>query len=222
MSKKVISFCLWGADPKYCVGAIRNAQLAKKVYPGWEVWVYCGTSVPKEIIDELVENNAKIILKDENEGEWTGTFWRFEAISESEVDIVISRDTDSRLTPREKDAVEEWLSTDKLFHVMRDHPAHSTEILAGMWGAKKPILSDMIYLIKSYTKGNFKQDDQKFLKQVVWPRVAYTTCTHDEFFAKIPFPNIRNNVEFVGQVFDEFDKSCEEFENSLLECLRKK
>ena len=31
--KKVISFCLWGNDPKYNVGAIRNAEIAKEIYP---------------------------------------------------------------------------------------------------------------------------------------------------------------------------------------------
>lgn len=218
--KRVISFCLWGNNPKYCVGAIRNAQLAKKIYPGWEVWVYCGTSVPESTISDLRENDAKIILRSE-EGDWTGMFWRFEPIANPDVDAMISRDADSRLSLREKKAVDNWLSSDKLFHVMRDHPAHGIEILGGMWGARKPVLGDMIHLINSYNKGNFWQVDQNFLKQVVWPRVAYTTCTHDEFFAKIPFPSPREGGEFVGQVFDEFETPCSEFEYSLLEFLRK-
>jgi hypothetical protein len=102
---------------------------------------------------------------------------------------------------------------------MRDHPAHATEILGGMWGAKKPILGDMIHLMNSYNKGNFWQVDQNFLKQVVWPRVAYTTCTHDEFFAKIPFPTSRIDGEFIGQVYDEFDKENIEFKNDILRAI---
>ena len=35
LKKKVISFSLYGNDPKYCVGAIKNAKLAKYIYPDW-------------------------------------------------------------------------------------------------------------------------------------------------------------------------------------------
>ena len=35
MNLKIISFCLWGDLPKYNVGAIRNAELAQKIYPDW-------------------------------------------------------------------------------------------------------------------------------------------------------------------------------------------
>ena len=123
------------------------------------------------------------------------------------VEVMISRDTDSRLSKREAVAVNEWLNSGKLFHVMRDHPAHATEILGGMWGAKKPILGDMLHLIDSYSKGNFWQVDQNFLREVVWPRVAYSTYTHDEFFAKSPFPTKRQGDEFVGQVYDEIGRA---------------
>ncbi len=40
------------------------------------------------------------------------------------VDILMSRDTDSPVFPRESDAVAEWLASNQTFHLMRDHPAH--------------------------------------------------------------------------------------------------
>ena len=55
-------------------------------------------------------------------GDWSGMFWRFAAIDDHDVEVMLSRDTDSRLTLREKAAVDDWLSSGKLFHVMRDHP----------------------------------------------------------------------------------------------------
>lgn len=208
--KKVISFSLWGNDPKYCIGAIKNSELALKIYPGWDMWVYVGKSVPNDIKLKLIENNCNVIEKTE-QGNWSSMFWRFEPIANPEVSIMISRDADSRLSYREKNAVDEWLASDKLFHVMRDHPAHATEILGGMWGAKKPILGDMCYLIDSYTKGDFWQVDQNFLREIIWPRVSYSTFTHDGFFAKKPFPTKRINFEFVGDVFDENDKRHPEY-----------
>jgi len=33
--KKIISFSLWGDNPVYTQGAIRNAELAKEIYPDW-------------------------------------------------------------------------------------------------------------------------------------------------------------------------------------------
>lgn len=36
----------------------------------------------------------------------------------------MSRDSDSRIIPREEDAVREWLASDRMFHIMRDHPWH--------------------------------------------------------------------------------------------------
>ena len=47
------------------------------------------------------------------------------------VDAFMSRDTDSLILPREQYAVEDWLISDKTFHVMRDHPGHCIVMLGG-------------------------------------------------------------------------------------------
>ena len=65
-----------------------------------------------------------------------GMLWRFLPVLDPSVDVMVSRDLDSRLTTREQAAVEEWLNTGLAFHVMRDNPQHGTEILGGMWGAR--------------------------------------------------------------------------------------
>lgn len=218
--KKIISFCLWGNDSKYTVGAIRNAKLTREIYPGWISRFYCAKdSVPENIIKALLDLDAEVVLKN-TLGDWTGMFWRFEAISDPEVEVMISRDTDSRLSLREKLAVDEWLKSGKLFHIMRDHPAHGTQILGGMWGAKKPILQDMNYLINAYDKKNFWQIDQNFLRDVIYPRVAYTSCVHDEFFEKKSFPKKRNGLEFVGQVYDHNDVPTKLFEEDLRKSIK--
>ena len=65
-----------------------------------------------------------------------GMLWRFLPVLDPTVDLMVSRDLDSRLTTREQTAVEDWLNTGLAFHVMRDNPQHGTEILGGMWGAR--------------------------------------------------------------------------------------
>ena len=153
------------------------------------------------------------------QGDWTGMFWRFYPASDADVDIMISRDTDSRLNLREKAAVDDWLASDKDFHIMRDHPHHATEILGGMWGIRGNRLSNMKQMIHNYTKGDFWQVDQNFLKEQIYPIIKSYACVHDEFFAKSPFPTERNGLGFIGQVFDENEETVEEHLKVLQEFL---
>ncbi len=203
--KKVIAFSLWGSDEKYTLGAIKNADLAKTIYPDWICRYYIGRSTPFSIVEELAKrNNTEIFLMSE-EGDWTSMFWRFFPASDSTVDAMISRDTDSRLTQREKEAVDVWLQSKAGFHIMRDHPYHATEIMGGMWGAKKGCISQMQHMCVEYTKGDFWQVDQNFLKEKIYPLVAPTSYVHDPFFAKVSFPSERKPKEFVGQAFNGDD-----------------
>lgn len=202
--KKIISFCLWGNDPKYTVGAMRNAELVPDIYPGWTARFYIGSSTSPGVAKQLRKNDAEVVLMDEP-GDWRGMFWRFYPACEPDVDVMISRDTDSRLSLREKAAVDAWLETDKAFHIMRDHPAHKTEILGGMWGVRGGVLTDMKAQIDEYAKGNFWQVDQNFLREKIWPLVKDNCVIHDEFFDHKPFPTPRFNNEFVGDVFDAND-----------------
>ena len=143
----------------------------------------------------------------EESGDWTGMFWRFYPASEDDIDVFIVRDTDSRLSYREKAAVDEWLLSDKGLHIMRDHPYHTSLIMGGMWGMKKGTFPKMKELIEIYKGGNFWQVDQNFLNQFVYPLCKDNIIVHDEFMnfenSKKPFPTKRIDSEFVGDVFDE-------------------
>jgi len=200
--KKVISFSLWGDNPKYTIGALYNAELTPEIYPGWISRFYVGTSTPSNVGRKLEKLGSEVIYMNES-GDWRGMFWRFYTAAEDDVEIMLSRDADSRLNLREKAAVYEWLASDKDFHIMRDHPAHSAPIMGGMWGARGSILRDIKKMIDQYQKGDFWQVDQNFLRDQVYPIIRNRACVHDEFFEKKPFPTVRQNYEFVGDVFDE-------------------
>ena len=206
---RVVSYSLWGNNPKYNIGALRNAELVSKLYPGWQARFYVGTNTPVETINGLHERGAHVIDM-KKPGDWTGMFWRFEAVSDPDVDVMISRDCDSRITAREVAAVKQWIESESMFHIMRDHPHHATEILGGMWGVRAPLLSNMSDLIQEYVKGDFWQVDQNFLREVIYPKVVQFSIVHDEFFQKIAFPTKRINDEFVGLAFDENDVAIEE------------
>ena len=203
--KKVISYSLWGHNPIYTHGALRNLEMAKEVYPDWICRFYLDKNVPEDIVTKLKEGGAEV-YKYMKDGDWYAMFWRFLPASDPKVDVMISRDCDSRLTIREKEAVEEWLKSDNLFHIMRDHPYHKTEILGGMWGVKKPLLNDMKNLMGNYKMGNFWQTDQNFLRERVYPLVKNYAMVHDEYFEKTGFPSPRIDGEFVGEAFNHRDE----------------
>ena len=58
--KKVISFSLWGDNPIYTIGAIKNAELAKEIYPDWTCRYYIGKSTPLEIVNKLIDFDGRL------------------------------------------------------------------------------------------------------------------------------------------------------------------
>lgn len=207
---RVISFSLWGNNPKYTVGAIKNAELAKEIYPGWICRFYCANDVPNPIIFQLEGmDNVEVIMVDEV-GSWKFTTQRFLAIDDPEVKIIIFRDTDSRLNSREQEAVTKWLQSNKSLHIMKDHPYHGGfPILAGMWGLKTTeFKGSMASLLEKYNNVEQYHYDQIFLKNWLWPLYAQDFIAHDEFFLKKPFPTKRDGLNYVGKPFDADDSIC--------------
>jgi len=199
---KLISFSLWGDNPRYTDGAVQNVSLAKMVYPDWMCRFYIGKSTPQHTLDQLSEfNNVELVHMDE-EGDWTGMFWRFHALSDKDVDVVIIRDCDSRLWFREKATVDAWLGSDKDFHIIRDHEYHHTPILGGMFGARNEVLSNMQELCEDYQKGDFWQVDQNFLRDVVYPLIKDKSMVHDFFFENnFVLGLVRDLKNFIGQAY---------------------
>lgn len=197
MMKKVISFSLWGDNPNYNVGAIKNSNMALNVYPDFECWFYVHKeSVPEKTISKLTNiPNTRIIYKTGDISKIKPMTWRFESIDHPDVEINLSRDTDTRFLTREILAVNEWLEGDKDFHIMRDHPHHSFNILGGMFGTRKiKNIPSWTQLINTYIHQTSERDyDQVFLKNIIYPLIVNNSLVHSSFriyaneYAK-PFP----------------------------------
>lgn len=205
---KYLSFSLWGDAPIYNIGAIRNAELWKEIYPEWQMVVFYDKTVPLETIQKL--KSLGVLCEDMTDKNIYGMFWRFFAVDLPNSEYSIFRDTDSRIGVREKLAVDEWLNSGKSLHVMRDHPYHMIPcgndrlgILGGMWGIKSKKIP-LTKLIMSYPNKNriFYGEDQSFLK-MIYSLFEKDRCTHDDFFEKIPFPIKRINGRFIGERITE-------------------
>lgn len=211
--KNVISFSLWGYNPRYTHGAIHNIDLAKKLYPDWICRFYIDPNdSPPDIVQKIIESGSEIVYRDNNR-DTLGMMWRFEVMFDKTVDKFLIRDADSRIYYREVVAVNEWIASGKGFHVMRDHPHHSGAILGGMWGGKTSCCMEYENIYNSYINNPdipvVRGSDQEFLWKYIWPNIKQNTLCHDscktyggcdgaELMFTVP---LENNL-FVGGVID--------------------
>lgn len=211
-----ISMSLFGTDPIYTTGALRNAELAKTVYPGWRCIFYVS---PKcAIVKKLSELGAVVVDGDKQIK--NQMFWRFQVADLPDCDRFIIRDTDSRLSAREANAVAEWVASPYKFHSMRDHPAHTLPLGGGLWGAAKGAFPNMREaIIKSgladrpYARETDYGRDQTFLSEVVWPVAKRSCMEHDSCNRRIypsarPFPNgcKFGDDRFCGEIVGESEQ----------------
>lgn len=216
MKKKVISFSLYGNNPIYTIGCIKNAKLLNEVFKDWEMWVYHNNTVDQSILFELNALNVKLINIKENL-DFFGSLWRFMPIYDDTVEYFISRDCDSRISERDECAVNEWINSGKSFHILREHPVgHSWVMNAGMWGAKGGSIPQFEYLMDQYLKNNYrpwdKSLDQCFLRDVIHNLVKEDLFLHDEYFnyegigTSIKRDRSLDNFAFIGESVDENDE----------------
>jgi len=215
MGKKIISFSLWGRSKIYNYGALENALLAPQIYPGWICRFYYNSSADPQIIQALSKlPQVELVNQDtprRNLKHYLNTLWRFQPMFDPTVEIMISRDTDSRLNWREKAAVDQWLASSLDFHIMRDHPRHGARIMAGMFGCRHQICHPF--------KKNFEANqeiDQVFLKKIIYPKVvqhAHINASFKKFEKKVRgFPTRRHPAQYVGKIIHDLSRACHHLE----------
>jgi hypothetical protein len=221
--KRALVFGLFGSKKLYTEGLMRNLGTAKDMYPNWDVVVYMDSAtVPQEIIDRARAAGAVVKLSPE----YHHASARFYAADLAEYDRFVVRDVDSRLMLREVAAVADWIQQDwAIVHGMRDAPAQSDPLQAGMWGARSKLLrqkllakkgkSSMEELYKDFI-GDQKEvygDDQRFLKDIILPSVgeeaflSHESLECNAFKHSRGFPIIRSpSSASIGYGFRELDK----------------
>lgn len=182
--RDVISFSLWGANPRYLRGALRNALLIPELYPGWQARFYLDDSVPEEFRALLAQLGADCRLMPAAQSLRQRLCWRFLVVNDPAVGRFLVRDCDSVVNQREVAAVQQWLASEHWFHGMRDWWTHTDPLLAGMWGGLAGVLPELAPLLASYSPAakETANVDQWFLRDVLWGSIHPLALIHDRCF----------------------------------------
>jgi hypothetical protein len=139
---KNISYSLFGTLPKYYVGAEKNIELNKQLLPEWDTIIYYHPNlVLTEYVEKLSDMGAimvdvsDIIIGGKSSSSFP-YFWRFLSFLSEGPTIV--RDLDSRVSKREVEYINNWLSSNCEYFIIRDHPWHSP-VPSGLFGIKNKI-----------------------------------------------------------------------------------
>lgn len=196
--RKIISFCVWGKSDLYNLGLLENALQIQKVFPGWIMQVIYTQTANKKIMEEISKFPWVEMEMYNLPNHSKNSMLRFLPGMNPQNDVVIFRDADSRLLKRDFIAVMDWLNnTNKKVHLIRDHPANKSLIMAGLWGvrdgiiAKPEIICEFYKYFKNpeFTKWTV---DQVYLSKYIYSLIRNNTCIHASFNNfepwAIPFP----------------------------------
>lgn len=190
----VISFCLYGTDPNYHTGLLENLEIVQTHLPGFSVVVYKGDCDPTWTIPEWVK-----VVETGKTGA-INMLYRYLPLLTEPTGFI--RDTDSRITERDRWCMTAFLNSSFHYHVIRDHEWHKSPIMGGLFGWKKPIPDLVLPLNQEATYGM----DESVLTLLLYPRIQSDLLVHTNVFARhrehserIAIP-MADPTDFVGNV----------------------
>jgi hypothetical protein len=214
--KVLFSYCLYGKfNPKYYVGLEENITYILKTFKSSLIYLWFGSDVEFSYFDKYKDNDKIKIFKLSVTGHIMMSY-RFASIDFEDVDVMLVRDADSRISEREIKFINEFIESPYLIHTIRDHKGHHMPLMGGLFGIKKKILKlknttfEIIIKKNNMIDFNSYNSDQNLLVSVFYNNFKHLLLVHstknifsDPNFIKIKPPTDNN---FCGQVID-YDSS---------------
>lgn len=220
MSDKILSFCVYGSEDLYNIGAYENIAEAEEFFPGWTCRFYCEAKSPilSKLLKEQKLGRCEVVIYDDSGG-ISGMFERLCAISDLEAEFILIRDADQRVSDKDYQSVKKWIESDKT--AIRQHEDSSQtglKLMGCAWGIRGGVIKNINRLMvnwlnehKGYSVGESKfgggpekknqtgEDrvrlyygaDQVFLEEVVWPLIKDSCMTFGPLGE--PFPPHKSN-----------------------------
>jgi hypothetical protein len=188
--KNAISFSLFGQKRRYTDGAVENVNLAPLIYPGWSVVVHAEKG--HRLVPFLRDSGVEVVEHLPEAGR-AGAFWRFQTLCwRNRFERVVCRDIDSRLNPRERAAVDDWIARGTDLHTMGEHPSREwRKISAGMFGVRTAAIPHFARALRSWSNRARYRSDENFLDAKLWPALKHSHTGHRRFppdDSFLPFP----------------------------------
>ena len=205
---KLISYSLYGNIEKFNLGAIQNAKIGKSLFPDWNQRFHIEVGTDEAVIKILRSLGMEVRIMEKSVGHG-GMFWRFLPVTELNIERVLVRDCDSRISAREKHLIEIWLDSNAPLHIIRDHPMHDAPILGGLWGVIPRELPNFSMNLNSYKPTGFYGEDQEFLTKNVYSHLRDAALIHDAYFSREPnrvrIHIERTDGEFIGESYNALE-----------------
>lgn len=177
--KLALTYSIYGDKDLYMRGMVANCIQAKTVYPSTDVLVFYDDTVPEKTIEMCKSANPLVKCIDMNKEKWNPEsarmLWRWLPLDPKEgyeYDIIVVRDADSRLTAREKWAMDKWLlESSATLMTIHDSISHCG-VMGGMSACKClfPNIGDAIRKWVAMSDSNKGLGiDQSFLNGVLKP-----------------------------------------------------
>lgn len=177
---------------RYVMALAARSIEAKENFPGWQARVYLD---PRFTLDfqKLLEGLGFTVIRmpfaDASRfPDWYLMATRLLVIGDESVDVFMSRDLDSALSPRDAITVWSWMNSGLPFLSIRDHPFHESKLMGGLWGGRVEAARRMfaprggLELLDDWlAKYGTNLNDQDVLVQALWPVILHETLEYDAY-----------------------------------------
>ncbi len=196
----------------------KNIKTINVLFPDWKIIIYYEEETT-DISPFLIYST--VILR---KGQYKGNQMmldRFKPMDDPDIEIMLVRDSDSRINERDEWCIQDFIKSPKMFHIIRDHPYHTSFIMGGLWGVKKgmfPHFFKISKMIEIYTseKANIQGFDQYFLSNIIYPKIRTSALIHGcvkmHPYETITIIPIKSSHLFCGQAI-EINEDGSEYHN---------
>jgi len=194
----VVSYSLFGNYTKYSVKLLESVKIIPQMLPGWYARVYVGIDIPKEILDQLITNDAEVYVIGPNKNiGFEAALWRFGPAGEGLP--FISLDADDLFDERIASNTKAWIKSGKPFVSFSKH-SFIVPLAAGLWGAR-PIWSEPIDLSIPLSEEKQKEVDEGKIILAI----NHQSSTYSE--VRVPFARIQEHINSYCEHWFGFDEA---------------
>jgi hypothetical protein len=187
----------------YCKYAPGSLLSTKILYPEWEIRLYHDGNIPHNIITLSKTLGIKLFDLGTKDSFAKKCLWRVLPLFDLTDGVVLCRDIDSVTLPKDRFAVEQFLSLDGSCHNIVDHEQHNIELMGGLCGINvknfHTAFPDLTFdtipnIFFEYTTPGA---DQAFLCKMVYPALKFNSVEH-RFVGinKFDTPHIITTVDY--------------------------